>query len=85
MHFQRDLSGCSALNAAEGGSEETEASIPVIPQLESLARTDRAVTRTEVMVWEMGQMRDPAWEGEDMGGRVPCDEVPLQGTGRMRR
>lgn len=73
LHFQRDLSGCSLLNAAGGGSEETEASIPVIPQLESLARTDRAVTRTEVMGWEMGQMRDPVREGEDLRERVPCD------------
>ena len=61
------------LYAAGGGSKETEASIPVIPQLESLARTDRALTRTELMEWEMGQVREPVQEGEDLGGRVPCD------------
>lgn len=73
------------LNAAGGGSEETEASIPVIPRLESLARTDRAVTRTEVMGWEMGQTRDPVRKGEDLGGGCHVTEVLPQGTGRMRR
>ena len=61
------------LYAAGGGSEETGASIPVNPQLESPARTDRAPTRTEVTEGEMGQMRDPVQDGEDLGGRVPCD------------